>query len=317
MKIHLVTPSPPRFNNGNKITAVRWVSILRRLGHQVLLTRTWEGQGCDASIALHARRSHDSIKRFHERHPDRPLILVLTGTDLYHDIHHDRAAQESLALATRIVGLQRMAFAELPRSVHKKTTIIYQSAEPMKTPAPRWHDKRFRVCVVGHLRAEKDPLRTAMAARKLPAGSRIEIVHVGRSLDEKLGARLAAEVARNPRYRWLGELSHARTRKLLAQSHLTVISSKMEGSSNVLSEALASGVPVLATRISGLVGTLGQDYSGYFEVGDTNALTRLLAQAANDSDFYRELKKQCRRIAPLVNPQRELRAWRALLKQYI
>ena len=239
----------------------------------------------------------------------------MTGTDLYRDIHHDPDAQESLRLATRIVALQSMAFADLPKAVHKKTRIIYQSAESTQVRRLKWSDKPFRVSIIGHLREEKDPLRTALAARSLPAHSRIEFVHAGRSLDDRLSCRLEREVRCNPRYRWLGELSHGRSQKLLAGSHLTVISSTMEGSSNVLSEALASRVPVLATRIPGLIGTLGKRYPGYFAVGDTAALTRLLQRAANQREFYNRLRKSCRSVAPLVKPQRELRAWRALLKE--
>ena len=87
MKIQLVTPAPLKINNGNKITAVRWAGILKKLGHRVRVTQRYDGKACDLLIALHARRSSDSIRRFHDRHPDLPLIVVLTGTDVYRDIH--------------------------------------------------------------------------------------------------------------------------------------------------------------------------------------------------------------------------------------
>ena len=50
----------------------------------------------------------------------------------------------------------------------------------------------------------------------------------------------------------------------------------MEGSCNAMCEALALGVPVIASRISGLIGTLGEDYPGYFAVEDTQALAEQL-----------------------------------------
>ena len=35
-------------------------------------------------IALHAWGSSDSIRNFRERYPDRPLIVALSGTDIYY-----------------------------------------------------------------------------------------------------------------------------------------------------------------------------------------------------------------------------------------
>ena len=315
MKIQLVTPAPLRFNNGNKITAVRWATIFRRLGHRVTVLQNYNEKPCDVLIALHARRSYPSIQRFHQLYPERPLIVVLTGTDLYRDIRTHRNAQHSLDLATRIVALQKMAFAELSESLHQKTRVIYQSAAPCRSKKT-WNGKEtFKISVIGHLRSEKDPLRTALAIRRLPKQSRIKVQHIGRALDENLERRARAEIDKNPRYRWIGELPHGKTRRILAQSDLTVITSRMEGSSNVLSEALACAVPVVASRIPGLIGTLGMDYPGYFATGDTVALRDLLARAESDAEFYRSLKSICKRLSPLVSPKRESAAWKQLLQE--
>jgi putative glycosyltransferase (TIGR04348 family) len=315
VKIQLITPAPLGINNGNKITAVRWLRILRQLGHQVALSRSYDGRPCDMLIALHARRSYESIHRFHELHPELPLLVVLTGTDLYRDIRSAPRAQRSLRLATRIVALQRMAFAELPKQLHGKTRVIYQSAEPYRGKPPLWNSRTFRICVIAHLRHEKDPLRTAMAVRRLPPESRIEVLHIGRALDPRLEKRARAEAANNGRYHWLGELPHRQTRRMLARSHLAVITSRMEGSSNVLSEAIASSVPVIASKISGLMGTLGRDFPGYFPLGDTGALAALLEKTESDRGFYRLLKKACSRLSPVVKPAREVQAWRSLLRE--
>jgi len=299
MKIQLVTPAPLRINNGNKITALRWAAILKKLGHRVRVSQRYDGQSCDALIALHARRSYDSIARFHESHADLPLVVVLTGTDLYKDIRVDADARRSLELAKRLVALQKMALVELPKRLHAKTRIIYQAAEPYK--ARRLPQRGgFEVCVIGHLREEKDPLRAAIAVRDLPPASRIRVTHVGLALDKAWAKRARSEMKNNRRYRWIGGL---------------VITSRMEGSSNVLSEALASGVPVLAARIPGLMGTLGKTYPGFFPVGDSRTLARLLLRAESDAKFYRALKTACRHFSPLVSPRRELGAWRGLLNE--
>jgi putative glycosyltransferase (TIGR04348 family) len=315
VNIQLVTPAPLRFNNGNKITASRWAGIFRTLGHRVKIVQNYDEKPCDVLIALHARRSYPSIERFHNLYPERPLIVVLTGTDLYRDIRTHQNAQRSLYLATRIVALQKMAYAELPAILHSKTHVIYQSAEPCPSRNSRDGKRAFKVSVIGHLRSEKDPLRTALAIRRLPKQSRVKVQHIGRALDESLERRARAEVDKNPRYRWLGEMSHHKTRQILAQSELTVITSRMEGSSNVLSEALACAVPVIASKIPGLIGTLGADYPGYFAAGDTVGLSKMLARAESDTKFYRLLKSVCRRLSPLVSPKRESAAWKKLLQE--
>ena len=313
MEIQLVIPAPLRFNNGNKITALRWAKIFRTLGHRVKILQNYDSKPCDALIALHARRSYRSIHRFHKLYPERPLIVVLTGTDLYRDIRSHRSAQRSLTLATRIVALQKMALAELSESLHSKTYVIYQSAERCLSRSNGGH--AFKVSVIGHLRTEKDPLRTALATRLLPKQSRIEVQHIGRALDRALERRARAETVKNPRYRWIGELPHGKTRRILAQSDVTVITSRMEGSSNVLSEALACAVPVIASRIPGLMGTLGTDYPGYFAAGDTVELSEILSRAESDPKFYRSLKSICKSLSPLVAPKREVAAWKKLLHE--
>ena len=124
-------------------------------------------------------------------------------------------------------------------------------------------------------------------------------------------------MATNPRYRWLGELPRWQAIRHMRRSRLLVISSKMEGCPNVATEALAAGVPMLSTRISGMIGLLGEDYPGYFEVGDTSALTRLLIQAETEAKFYRSLQRACRKQRKLVDPRRELQSWKKLLAELV
>jgi putative glycosyltransferase (TIGR04348 family) len=316
LKIQVVTPPLPHTQSGNELTAFRYARLLRRLGHSVAVDTSWGGRACDVLVALHARRSHASIADFAERYPSRPLIVVLTGTDLYRDIHSDAQAQLSLELASRLVVLQAMGELELPESMRAKTRVIYQSAPPVRARAVA-PTRTFRVTVVGHLRPEKDPFRTALAARKLPPRSRARIVQVGAALSDDMARQAREEATLNPRFRWLGPKRHWQARRLLASSHLTSITSVMEGSSNVLCEALASCVPVVASRISGLIGTLGDDFPAYFRVGDTDALAQLLERLEFDCAFYDRVREHCRSKADLVRPERELAAWAAMIADVV
>jgi glycosyltransferase involved in cell wall biosynthesis len=192
--------------------------------------------------------------------------------------------------------------------------VIFQSAvAPAKRAAP--DPDAFETCVLGHLRPVKDPFRAAMAARLLPASSRIRVLHIGAALSEAMAERACAESARNPRYRWLGELPRGRALRALGRCRLLVLTSRMEGGANAISEALACSVPILASRISGSIGLLGENYPGYFPSGDTRALATLLRRAETDAEFYAELCACCRRLAPLVEPARERESWDDLLRE--
>src|SRR6185503_4331870 len=165
----------------------------------------------------------------------------------------------------------------------------------------------FRLCVIGHLRAEKDPLRALAALAHLDDKS-IQVIHLGAALDERLAAEAKAGMAREPRYRWLGSVPHARALRWLASSHAMVISSRLEGGANVVCEALRIGVPVLASRIPGNVGLLGSAYGGYFPLENERALARLISRAAADAKFYRALKIHTRQLRSMVSPSAEARA---------
>jgi putative glycosyltransferase (TIGR04348 family) len=313
MRIALVTPAGPGTRNGNRHTALRWAAFLRKAGHRVNVSVQWAaGDGADAMLALHARRSYPSIKSFPT---EKPLVVALTGTDVYRDIHQSAEAQESLELAHRLIVLQPKATEELPAALRKKVRVVVQSSSTSLRHRPV--RGKFRVCVIGHLREEKDPLRALLALEFVPKEIALEVLHLGAPLDPALAEQAKAGMEREPRYRWLGSVPHARALRWLASSHAMVISSRMEGGANVVCEALRIGVPVLASRISGNLGLLGAGYRGYFPVEDERALAHLLTQAASDKRFYRALNRQIAKLRPVVAPQAEARALLAVMRDAI
>jgi len=243
------------------------------------------------------------------------LIVALTGTDLYGDIKTSKKARKSLEFASRLILLRPLGIKELPRRVRSKARVIYQSVEkPRKKIQPL--KRLFEVCVMGHLRPVKDPFRAAMAARRLPETSRIRVIHLGADLSRAMSVRAKKEMQRNRRYRWLGEVPRAKALRILARSRLLVLTSRLEGGANVVSEALAADVPIVSSRIAGSIGILGLDYPGYFRVGDTRALASMLERAEGNRQFYRSLKDHCRSQARLVAPVRERRAWKGLFSEF-
>lgn len=310
--VTIVTPAPPNTRHGNRHTAVRWARHLRALGHRVRIVTSWDGRACDIMIALHARRSHASMLAWKTAHPARPLVLLLTGTDLYRDIRIDARAQASLRLADRLVVLQREGLSELPPALRRKAVVIHQSVDPIqRRPQP---PGELLATVIGHLREEKDPFLPVTAMSMLDRDAKIRIVHLGRALSASAGRTAERWMTREPRYRWLGEVTHGRALQWLARSHLMIHPSVMEGGAHVVSEAIAAGVPVLASRIPGNVGLLGRRYPGYFPVGDADALTRLLQRAARDDRWLARLAAGVKAQRRLVAPAAEKRALGTLIR---
>ena len=304
MRIALVTPAGPGTRNGNRHTALRWAALLEAAGHQVTVEVKWSKDPADLMLALHARRSHGSIVGFPK---SKPLVLALTGTDVYRDIHESAEARQSLELADRLIVLQPKAAEELHARLRRKVGVVVQSASTRLRHRPV--KGKFRVCVIGHLRAEKDPLRMLRALRFLSAEMPVEVVHLGAALDPALMPK-----TEDPRYRWLGSVPHARALRWLASSHVMVISSRMEGGANVVCEALRIGVPVLASRISGNVGLLGSRYAGYFPVENERTLARLVTRAMTEPGYYRRLKAQVAALRNKVAPEVEARALLAVMR---
>ena len=245
----IVTPALADANNGNWQTARRWGRMLSK-AYRVRLAASWDGGDEAVMLALHARRSAASIARWRALRPAVPLVVVLTGTDLYRDIAHDASAKASLQMADRLVVLNQMGPRSLPRALRPKAQVVLQSCAARRIlPKTQQH---LRALMVGHLRSEKSPETYFDAARMLTTRADILLDHIGEALDPALGAQAAALMGANPRYRWLGGVPHGATRRRIQAAHVLVHPSRMEGGAHVVIEAVRSGTPVLASRIDGL-----------------------------------------------------------------
>jgi putative glycosyltransferase (TIGR04348 family) len=310
-RVCIVTPALASANNGNWHTAARWQRFLAPCA-EVSVAAAWNGEPVDALIALHARRSAESIARFREARASGPLAVVLTGTDLYRDLANgDESAMHSVQCASQLVVLQPLALTRLDAASRTKARCILQSAPRLLRQDRCTTSVDF--VAVGHLRAEKDPLRLMEAALRLPESPRWRIVHIGGALDGSLAEAARRTMDRQPRYRWLGALPAPAARRWIARGHALVHMSLMEGGANVVIEALRSRVPVLASRIDGNLGLLGEDYAGCFEPGDTRSLVALMQAVLHDSALRRRLQAQCAAREPLFAPEAEAGAVRQLL----
>lgn len=313
VKIAITVPPSAVSRSGNRHTAARWSRFLRGLGHRVRVITEWDGGSDDMLLALHAYKSFPSMARFSQKRPQAPIVLALTGTDVYRDIRKFTEAKRALSLASRLIVLQGMALRELSPVQRRKARIVRQSSDTRLRHDPV--KGRFRIAVVGHLRAEKDPFRAAMSLRYIDATAPVEVLQIGGALNRKMKTGCLAWQRRDSRYRWLGSLPHRQTIRLVSRSHVLVVSSTMEGGANVICEAARIGVPVLASKIPGNVGMLGQNYRGYFPLFDHEALSRLIERARTSPEFYSSLKRATMKRASLFAPALERSALKRAIKK--
>ena len=304
-RIAIVTPYLAGANNGNWRTAHRWQSLLSPTFSTIVhkgLTAEAADQA-DLLIALHARRSAAIIGRFKEQFPDKPLVVVLTGTDLYRDLAENADAQHSIELADVLIVLQDDGIQFVPRQFRHKTHVVYQSAQPLK-PAVKVRGK-INCVVVGHLRAEKSPETIFRMIQRLPSTLPIHVLHIGDGLDPSYAAEARALSETHRNYHWAGAMPHGLTRAAIKRAHVLIHPSIMEGGANVIVEAITAATPVLASHMSGNIGMLGHEYSGYFSVGDDIALMALLRRCLDDANFVTRLNGACAARKKLFLPETE------------
>jgi len=287
-------------------TRDRWAELLRDTGHDVApIDDGSPVRPGDTAIVLNGYKSRDTIRQLRATHGESiKLVVCMTGTDLYRDLPANPQCYDNLALADALILLHPGAERALPQSLHGKATVIVQSAavgEHDVEPNP----DTFDLCVLGHLRSVKDPMRAAEASRLLPASSRVRITHAGKALTPEYEALAKRELAENPRYRWVGEQDRAGTERILLQSRGMVLSSKLEGGANVIGESIVAGRPVLSSRTACGEGLLGQDYPGLFDIGDTQTLATLMHRLETDKTFRADLSARCEALRPMFDPATE------------
>jgi glycosyltransferase involved in cell wall biosynthesis len=315
-QVLVFTPFPLDSLQGNTVSALRIARLLRQAGVPARAIDVIPGPetvAATALIALHACRSVAAMEEFAQRFPGRPRHLLLPGSDLFRCLPEgDPRPLPAMEAADSLVVANEALVACVPGQLRDKLHVIPKS---LATEVPHWApvDGRFRVIVVAHLRAQKDPLLAARAVALLADIEELELEHVGAEVEEGCAVRIRECVRRDPRCHWLGQLPHHETVARAAASHVLLNTSLMEGGANALCEALHIGMPVVATDIVGNVGMLGEDHPGLFPVGDAGALADLLRRARNDSTFLAQLASCSRERARLFTPEHETRGWLELL----
>ncbi len=306
----MASPYPLEMLKGNVVTARRIASLLVEAGLEARVSYLWDGEEADVLIALHAVKGAEGVFRFKEAFPRGKVVSLLTGTDLYEMLPGgSRIGHQVLGLVDRIVVMTESAIEVLPAEVREKVVVIRKSLEPFELGEVRTEEKMV-ISVLGHLRPVKRPFATIEAVSKHPEWEEVRVWQIGEALGGD-SERLAREwEKRDSRYRWWGGLPRNEGVRLCAAGWLTVNSSLAEGASNAILEAMTLGVPVLASKIPGNIGLLGEGYSGYFEEAD---LEVVLGEIVTGNVDLKEWVAEAKERLGLFSREAETNSWLELL----
>lgn len=303
-------------SHGNVVSARRIASVLSELGLRVSLQEGWDGGDADCLVALHGFRSEGIVKEFNRKNPARKIVVVLTGTDLYRDLSY-RKLEDATALqvADALVVAQEGSLKSVPLGLRRKTQLIRKSVQLPACARPK-REQEPTFALVGHLREVKNPFFPVESLANQPFGS-LRLWHMGGERQLGMNQEAKAWEERVPGYQFLGELPREVVIERVLRSWALVNSSRMEGGSNAVLEAMVLGVPVLASRIEGNVGLLGQDYEGYFEEDDKVGFLSLTKRFLGEVSFRRMLVESVGERAKLFQRTQELAGWNRLLEQLL
>lgn len=155
-------------------------------------------------------------------------------------------------------------------------------------PRIRQSDGPFAICHVAHpiagrRKGQEELLRAARIAAD--RGVDLHLRFAGEGPMVPYYRNLARELGLADRVEFVGFLDRASLRRLLEESDALVFPTHAEGLPRVVIEAMATGLPVLSTRISGIPELLETDMM--VTPGDIEALAQRLIALVRDPELYR------------------------------
>jgi glycosyltransferase involved in cell wall biosynthesis len=317
--LHLVVPGPLDQRTGGYIYDRRIADGLRALGWRVWVHEL-EGRFpiADAVARAAARTCLDACGR-------EPGVLLIDGLALpgfadFADalpspwlalVHHPLALETGLgeADAATLAALERRLLAGAarilvtsPRTARdlagygvepERTGIVLPGTDPAAQASGSSGSQPMLLCV-GALTPRKGHAVLIDALARL-RDLEWRLVCVGSALRDQANAEriFASVVARGlqDRVRFVGEQDEAGLGFWYARADLSVLASYHEGYGMVLAEALARGLPVVATRAGAIPDTVPEDAGLLVPPGDAAAMAQALRRVLSETELRQSLRR--------------------------
>ena len=310
------SPYPRQKSQGNAVTALRMKNLLAEGGLSVAIHERGDSPiEAKCLIALNARKSAAEIFAFQERQSASVVVALLTGTDVNHPEMEDPCSDTIKALhqSDVIVSLHGGFSHRIPDELLGKTTVIYPSVRIPDT-VRHFPTSEREVVIAGNFRDEKNPNLLIQAVGELVGESITFHAYGDGGSYQELLEKTADDY---DDFKLHGVQDHEVLLTKMQSASVLLNTSIEEGGANAICEAVAIGLPVVASKIDGNIGMLGQDYAGFFTSGDVGELAKLLRRIFAEKELYELLKQQVSKRAELFSYEREAAEWVALVQKII
>ncbi len=274
LQVLLVAPYPMRPPRGNSVTIERIARGLRQQGARVTLLSPAQPpprRRFDLVHAFHAYRAGPRGLTLAQQW-NAALVVTLTGTDFNHDLRLParrpvvrRVLEQTDALIV-FDAQARQRLRERAAGVASRVRVVPQAVDPCFLP--RWKkgkrdalrrqwrrrlklkENDFVFLYPSGIRAVKDPLFLLHAFPRLRRKhSQARLLFVGPVLERDYGRRFLAQAKKVPGVTYRAAVPPGAMPGLYAAADVVVNSSRSEGMSNSLLEAMGMSVPVLVRAI--------------------------------------------------------------------
>jgi colanic acid/amylovoran biosynthesis glycosyltransferase len=228
----------------------------------------------------------------------KPLVVSFRGDDGY--LARDRKIWR--ALTTWVIrrsdvvapasGELRNILMDLGTPEHKLQVPRRGVDLEMFYPEPREATDEIRIIYVGAV-IRKKGVHDLLAALADPAFSNTRLIIVGGGADAPELMALAERLQMNERVDWMGGQAPEDTARLMRGADILCLPSYTEGRPNVINEAMASGIPVVATRVGGITEMTQEGETGLLhDPGDVAALRQCLSTLVENPALRREMGRR-------------------------
>ena len=256
-----------------------------------------------------------------------PAILTLVGNDVkkyFFSPEKVAVCRSGLENAERITAVSRdlvdMANALAP--VEAKSSVIYNSVD---IPRKAWqHEpskgRPFRIGCAGIFKYAKGLpyLFKAVAALDSDRPVKLDLRGTLRESEIPVYEQMIARTGISERVQFDGPLPHNEIHPWFRSLHAFVLPSVSEGCPNILMEAMASGVPCIATNTGAVEDLVEDGVSGLvIPWGNSKALEEALVRIMNDPGLAQALGRAARTRMRVFSGQRERQAWEVIYRSVI
>jgi glycosyltransferase involved in cell wall biosynthesis len=231
-----------------------------------------------------------------------PVITTLRGADIQ---LAERSLIMRLVFKLSALGSQRLVcvsramadrIIKWNSSIGNKVSVIPNGIDIESATLLTKASSHWQIALVGSLIARKgfDVALRAMA-RLARQSSNAHLIVIGDGPQKRSLTLLAQTLGITEQVHFIGLLEPDRVRHQLMQSDVFILPSHSEGRPNVVLEAMAVGVPVIASDIDGVREIIRHEHSGLlFPDGDDEQLGACLKRLRNDPAMGRRMADNAR-----------------------